>query len=270
MEKHIQIIGDLIEFSDADSFIEKMLLPEDLMIGRVVSPVRFIEMQKFVKGSYEDRKGSKIEIRDIDELKYSACIVFGNGEGFVAVKPRGEIISLLKRHKSKIGNFMGTAFANAIMVGGNRLDCYNCDNLGPSYCKRGFIPICRIDFDPKQCDEEMARLYEDECKEIVFFMYCGDPVYTYWQKMKDDQYIGFDQYEFIPHISDIQEKIRLDFDGSDYDLAGRFRDMVWGRWNGGLKDEYMFRPNKLMNYICNDEARLAEWMIECKRQIFWR
>ena len=259
--KHIQVIGQLIEFCDTDSFIEKPLLPADLPIGRVIPPAKFIKMQQYVKGQYADRMGTKIEIRSLDKLKYATCIVFDNGDGFVAVTPTGEIISLLKNPVSKTGNFMGTAFANAIMVGGNRLDCYNCDNLAPSYCKRGFIPICRIDFDP-ELEPEIAKLYGDECKEIVFFMYCGDPVYAYWQKMKDDLYIGFDQYEFIPHIRKIQETLGLPVDGSDYDFAGRFRDMVWGRWNGGLKNEFMFRPNKLMHYICSDPVRLSGWMKE--------
>lgn len=263
MKKHLQIKGELVELSEADSFIETSLLPADLPIGRVVSPVRFIKMQKFTKSLYTDRVGSKIEIRDIEDLKYATCIVFGNGEGYIAVTPRGEIVSLLKSPSSRMNNFMGQAFANAIMVGGNRLDCFNCDDLGPSYCRRGFIPICRLDFDP-DIDPAMAKLYGDECKEIIFFIYCGDPVYTYWKKMQDGEYIPYDQYEFIPHIGAVQKAIGLDVNGSDYDFAGRFRDMVWGRWNGGLKDEYMFRPNKLMNYICNDKARLTEWMSECR------
>ena len=260
MKRHIQVRGNLIEFYETESFVETSLLPSDLPIGRVISPDRFIEMQRYIKSTFSDKVGTKIEIRDMEELKYSTCVTFGDGEGFVAVTPRGEIVSLLKSPYSKIVNFMGIAFANAIMVGGSRLDCYNCDNLGPSYCRRGFIPICKIDFDSSMCDQEMARLYKGECTEIVFFLYCGDPVYTYWQRMRDGFYIPLESYEYIPHIREIQKTLGKTENGTDYDFAGKFRDMVWGRWNGGLKDEYMFRPNKLMNYICGNEDRLRSWM----------
>ncbi len=155
---------------------------------------------------------------------------------------------------------MGVAFANAIMVGGNRLDCYNCDNLGPAYCRRGFMPICRIDFDPEYAPEDMTRLYGDQCKEIVFFMYCGDPVYTYWQKMHDGVYIRYEQYEEIPHIRDIQRLIGLEENGSDYVFAGKFRDMIWGLWNARLKAKFMFRSDKLMKYICDDISTMTEYL----------
>ncbi len=261
MQNHIQIRGNLLEYCYTDSFIEKPMLPPDLIVGRIVSPAKFIETQKHVKTQFKDKMGSKIEIRDMDELKYSTCIMFGEGEGFVAVTPTGEIVSLLKNPGSKMKNFMGLAFANAIMVGGNRLDCYNCDNLGPSYCRRGFIPICRIDFNPEYA-REMAELYKGECKEIVFFLFCGDPVYSYWEKMQDGMYIALEKYEFIPHITQIQQILGKEIDGSDYSFAGQFRDMVWGKWNGGLKNKYMFKPNKLMEYICSDKERLAGWMGE--------
>ncbi len=258
MTQHLQVKGSTILYSDTNSFIEKPLLPENLPIGRVVDPKKFIEKQEYTRSLFGDDKRSRIEIRNLDELRYATCLEFFDGEGFVAVTETGEIISVLKSPESKMQNFLGIAFANAVMVGGSRLDCYDCDNLGPTYCMRGFIPVCRIEFDPDQCAPEMLPYYNNP--EIVFFMYCGDPVYTYWQKMQDGLYTPLERYEYIPHISEIQERLGASVNGKDYEFAGRFRDMVWGRWNGGMKKDYMFRPDKLMYDICNDNERLKTWM----------
>ncbi len=255
---HLQAEGTLIPYYMTKSFIEKPLLPENLPIGHVIDPNKFIEKQAFTKSLYADKVRSRIEIRTPEELKNATCLEFYDGEGFVAVTETGEVISVLKSPASKMQNFLGIAFANAIMVGGSRLDCYDCDNLGPTYCRRGFIPICRIDFDREMCAHEMLPYYNDP--EVVFFMYCGDPVYTFWQKMQDGEYMSLGQYEYIPHITEVQKSIGEKVNGKDYDFAGRFRDMVWGRWNGGLKSDFMFRPNKLMYHICNDSERLKLWM----------
>lgn len=257
MGQNYQVRGKVIPYIGTKSFIEKSLLPENLPIGRVIDPIQFIEKQKYTMSLFSADIKSRIEIRELDELRYATCLEFYDGEGFVAVTETGEIISVLKSPVSKMQNFMGIAFANAVMVGGSRLDCYDCDNLGPTYCRRGFIPICRIDFDPRY-NQEMQVHYNNP--QIVFFMFCGDPVYSYWQKMNDGQYIAFDQYEYIPHIREIRDLIGTSKDISDYDFAGKFRDMVWGRWNGGLKREFIFRPNKLMYFICNDAIRLRNWM----------
>ena len=259
-QQHLQAKGKTILFGDTDSFIEKRLIPEDLPIGRVIDPRKFIEKQKYIKSLYSDDKISRIEIRDFEELRYATCLEFGDSEGFVAVSETGEMISVLKSPASKMQNFLGIAFANAVMVGGSRLDCYACDNLEPTYCRRGFIPICKIEFD-EQYAADMAKYYPSH-PDIVFFIYCGDPVYTYWQKMNDGLYMAWENYEYIPYISEIRKMIdpKDTNKESDYDFAGRFRDLIWGKWNGGLKREFMFRPNKLMNYVCSNAQRLEDWM----------
>lgn len=259
-QQHLQAKCKTILFGDTDSFIEKRLIPEELPIGRVIDPREFIEKQKYTMSLYGADKISRIEIRDFEELRYATCLEFGNSEGFVAVGPTGEMISALKAPTSKMQNFLGIAFANAVMVGGSRLDCYACDNLEPTYCRRGFIPICRIEFD-EQYAKKMVKYYPSR-PDIVFFIYCGDPVYTFWQKMNDGLYMAWENYEYIPYISEIRKKIGATDTGkvSDYEFAGQFRDLVWGKWNGGLKREFMFRPNKLMNYICDNPERLKSWM----------
>ena len=258
MEQHLQAKGKTILYGDTDSFIEKRLIPENLPIGRVIDPKKFIEKQEYIKSLYSADKNSRIEIREFKELRYATCLEFGDSEGFVAVSETGEMISVLKSPYSKMQNFLGIAFANAVMVGGSRLDCYACDNLEPTYCRRGFIPICKIKFDERYA-QKMAKYYSSH-PDIVFFIYCGDPVYTYWQKMNDGLYMAWDNYEYVPYIKEIQELIGAPVDGKDYKFAGKFRDMIWGKWNGGLKREFMFCPNKLMNYVCSNAKRLDSWM----------
>lgn len=250
--------GKTIPYYKGDYFEPHELFPKDFIQGRVISPLEFIHKQEIIKSEYPIENQTKIYIRSIEELQHSTCLELFDGDGFVAITEEGEIVSVLKKYGSKVTNFMSHAFANAMAVGGSKLDCYDCENLGPSYSKRGFIPICRISFDCYCSHPNMIRYYGEP--DIIFYMYCGDPINVYWQKVKDGDYTPLSDYDYIPRISDIQASLDMPLNDMNYDFAHKFRDMIWGKWNSGLKKEFMFRPYDLMEYVCSDYERLESWL----------
>lgn len=258
------ITGKTIEKSQNDNYIVKSLVPETLTIGEVIGPKEFIRYQKLVKAGYPEKEQCHITVRDYDELKDATCIRLNNGDGYVAVMKDGEIVSVLKNSTSNVKDLCTIAFANAVMIGGNRLDCYDCRNLPSAYARRGFIPICRIRYNRYIADPKIMEYFGNP--DVIFYIYCGDPVYKYVDMIKDNLYPKWERYDYIPYINEIEEALGNSSDDRDYDFAHKFRDMIWGKWNGGLNRKFETRPFELMKYIMSDIDRLKKWMEDYKEE----
>lgn len=242
------------------------IFPEDMMIGDIITAEEFLSYQQSAKSSYSEVVQAKITIRTIEELTNSTCVSFCDGAGMLCVNQYGDIESVLKRADADIPGFLNVAFANAIALGGNRLDCYNCagavpgkgSSLGDSYCRRGFIPICRIRFNRLYVDPIMAKTYGEP--EIIFFIYCGDPLPIYWDKVKNGLYPGLDDYYDIPYIDTIQEAMGLASNDMDYDFANSYRNMMCSKWYGGLKIAFANNFDGFIQYYDYDDELLASAM----------
>ena len=265
MQTPYMIHGKRIHNSEADYVRSELLIPKEIMVARTAKPEFFIEEQKLMRAEYPVDNQRKIFVRDLDEMKTATCLRMfdSNGDlaGHIAVSKTGEIISLLKKYGAKVSHFMDHAFANAILIGGNSLDCFDCDSLGPNYCQRGFIPICKIKFSHYVDKYNMASVYGEP--DIIFYFYCGDPVGQFWNKVQNREYLELDRYPAfttLPYVDEIQERIGVPTDDMDYEFAHNFRNMVWGLWNAKLKEEFWYRPHKLVEYILSDDERLMNWM----------
>lgn len=168
------------------------------------------------------------------------CIATDNNDGFIAVDKSpsnyGNICSVLKDANNNHNKyFLRDMFAYAVREGGTKLDCYNINNFLPKiYCNVGFIPVCKIKFNPEYKPDD----WDDTLGEpdIVFMYYCGDTPEELLQKYKT--YKSWFDYD-VPYIQDIKEgyiKVPDDYDWnedkqdmSDYSQAARYRDKVMER-----------------------------------------
>lgn len=181
-----------------------------------------------------------VDTHSIKDLSNMTCISTNNNDGFIAIDKStsnyGNICSVLKDANSNTNKyFMRDMFAYAVREGGNKLDCYNVGNFLPKrYCNAGFIPVCKIKFNPEYKPDD----WDDALGEpdIVFMYYCGDTPEELVQKY--GTYKSWFDYD-VPYIQDIKEgyvKVPDDYDWdedkqdmSDYSQAARYRDKVMER-----------------------------------------
>lgn len=181
-----------------------------------------------------------VDTHSVEDLSDMICISTDNNDGFIAVDKSasnyGNICSVLKDADSNTNkHFMRDMFAYAVREGGTKLDCYNIGGFLPRiYCDAGFIPVCKIKFNPDYKPDD----WEDKLGEpdIVFMYYCGDTPEELLQKY--GTYKSWFDYD-VPYIQDIKEgyiKVPDDYDWdedkqdmSDYSQAARYRDKVMER-----------------------------------------
>lgn len=176
-----------------------------------------------------------VDTHSVSELSEMICLTTDDSDGFIAVETSsrnyGNICSVLKGSHNRSENFIRDIFANAIAVGGTKLDCYDIGGFLPSrYCEVGFIPVCRVKFNPDFKPDD----WEDAIGEpdIVFMYYCGDSPEE--MVTKYEKYKPYSSYE-VPYIQDTGYYIKApdDYDWdedkkdlSDYSQAMRYRDYV--------------------------------------------
>lgn len=181
-----------------------------------------------------------VDTHSVSDLSDMVCIATDNNDGFIAVDKSlsnyGNICSVLKDASNNHNKyFLRDMFAYAVREGGTKLDCYNINNFLPKiYCNVGFIPVCKIKFNPEYKPDD----WDDTLGEpdIVFMYYCGDTPEELLQKYKT--YKSWFDYD-VPYIQDIKEgyvKVPDDYDWdedkqdmSDYSQASRYRDKVMER-----------------------------------------
>lgn len=234
--------------------------------GEIISAEEFLKLQILSKKSYPEIVQKKITIRELEDLKNATCISINNGDGLLCVTKDGDIESVLKRNGAKLDGFLNIAFANAISNGGNKLDCYNCagaapgkgSTLGDNYCKRGFLPVCRIRFNRTMVDSIMAKTYGEP--EVIFFIYCGDSIEEYVRKLDNKEYPGLSAFRYIPYIDSIQNILGMNADDMDYCFALQFRNVISEKWNNEFKEKFEGDFNKFMDYIQMNEQEISSWM----------
>lgn len=201
------------------------------------------DLEVFYENFNKAKEGARfkccVDTHSVSELSEMICLTTEGNDGFIAVetssKNYGNICSVLKDSHNRSENFIRDMFANAIAVGGTKLDCYDIGGFLPSlYCKAGFIPVCRVKFNPEFKPDD----WEDAMGEpdIVFMYYCGDSP----EKMvtKYGKYKPYSSYE-VPYIQDSGYYIKApdDYDWgedkkdlSDYSQAMRYRDYVMEKY----------------------------------------
>lgn len=236
--------------------------------GEVVSAEEFLDLQILSKDTYPENVQKKITIRELEDLKNATCISINDGDGLLCVTDEGDIESVLKKNGAKLDGFLNIAFVNAINNGGNKLDCYNCagatpgkgSTLGDNYCKRGFLPVCRIRFNRMMVDPVMAKTYGEP--EVIFFIYCGDTIEEYIKKIQNKEYPGLDGFKYIPYIDEVQNMLGINSDDTDYCFALYFRNIISEKWINGYKDKFDGDFNNFMGYICAAKDEVTEWLGE--------
>lgn len=91
----------------------------------------------------------------------------------IAVWPDGNIRAIFKDRRAPYRDAIGQLMLTALSAGGDRLDCF-VGFLSWLYPLFGFIPVARVEFDPRFAPEG----WRDEfgTPDVIFFKHCGDPV----------------------------------------------------------------------------------------------
>lgn len=183
--------------------------------------------------------GVCVDAHDVSFLEECRKIKFNN-DACTVVEKNGNIISVAKKGTSAIAGFIKYALHAAISCGGDRLDCYNINGFLPGkYCMGGFIPVCRVMFNPKYVSKNWD--YEKFGRpEILFMAYCGDPPNV----MKRNYLIGYKSFEEYDY-----NMLPL-FGPDEYDEAGKYRDAAMQI--GALPDAHSLSFNNNENFLQDD------------------
>lgn len=238
--------------------------------GEIVSAEDFLKLQIISKETYPENVQKKITIRELEDLRNATCISINDGDGLLCVTEEGDIESVLKKNGAKIDGFLNIAFAMAVGFGGNKLDCYNCagatpekgTSLGDSYCKRGFLPVCRIRFNRMMVDSLMAKTYGEP--EVIFFIYCGDNVEEYIYKLQGKKYPGINAYKYIPYIDEVQDMLGMNSDDTDYCFALKYRNIINEKWISEYKEKYNGDFNRFAEYLGVIKDKVIDWLGEAE------
>ena len=146
------------------------------------------------------------------------CCLYTRGVGFVAVSKDGNICSVLKDEGSKVRGFAKISIVNALRHNGDKLDCFALDragNLVDMYMRCGFIPICRVKFNPEYAPEDWKS--EWGTPDVVFMAHnldtADEVVKKYGTYSSYQQYLKDNGEDSVPYFE-------------DYDEAFAYRDKV--------------------------------------------
>ncbi|MDD6581583.1 MAG: hypothetical protein PUF10_02750 [Bacteroidales bacterium] len=110
----------------------------------------------------------RVDVHDADEYKRDLKIIADNGNGVVAVKPNGDIISVAS---TKNGDVRGSDLLRiAVANGGKKLDSF--DGNFNFYVSNGFTPVSWTKFDPTYKPTGWSSR-RDKPESVVFFKYTG-------------------------------------------------------------------------------------------------
>lgn len=225
---------------------------------RNVIPAKIVNSDKFKRCFQRERKALRQEImfcvsphswRDLDKC---TCITMHNNKGFVAVDGDGSIIALMRSPRFPMKHFAGSALANAIQNGGTKLDCYTKipGGLGGIYCLYGFIPVCRVKFDPQYADPNWQPEYG--YPDVVFFMYCGDPADDLVENYLNCKYPAFEDYDYIPFADEFDSWFKKSGFKTLYEFGWHIRDVVLDKWNSKYRYSFRDKMTKVVKKILGE------------------
>lgn len=225
---------------------------------RNVIPAKIVNSDKFKRCFQRERNALRKELmfcvsphswRDLDKC---TCITMHNNKGFVAVDNDGSIVALMRSPRFPMKHFAGSALANAIMQGGKKLDCYTKipGGLGGLYCLYGFIPVCRVKFDPQFADPSWSP--EMGYPDVVFFMYCGDPADDLIDNYLNCKYPDFEEYDYIPYVDEFDNWYKKSGFQTLYEFGWHVRDVVLDKWNSKYRYSFKDKMTKVVKKILGE------------------
>ena len=250
--------------TDSTSLLQRQLRNSNTESANTCPIIRYVKQAerispKVFKGCFNNaRKHLDEELRwfvtprNMKDLNGFDCLSFRDNNnypmGFVAVNAKtGDIGSLLRDKICEMPNFTRNALANAVMLGGTKLDCYSYEDKGLAfiYAKNGFMPVCKVKFDPEFAD----RTWKPEMgmPDIIFFMLIevgGSPksyIDTYVNKIQMNLYANYADYTYVPYVNDLPNLYKESGASNDYEAAEYIRDKILKRWRSIDNKKYVGR-----------------------------
>lgn len=113
----------------------------------------------------------------------------------VGVKPDGDIVAVFKNQNGGPKRALDTAMPMAIEMGGDRLDCYG-EGLVRTYENYGFIPVARVEFNPKYANEGWTP---DKGTPYIYFMvHNGDSADVVTEKIRTYNHATAEELAALP------------------------------------------------------------------------
>lgn len=218
--------------------------------------------------SHDELSGAKfsyVSEKSKEELTDCVRILFEDEENipeaYVTVsRLDGNIGSLLKDRDSFKKEFLSEIFYTAIQYGGVKLDCYQDEKntLPYIYADAGFIPVCRIHFDPAEASEDWSS--EAGQPDIIFmFLAERDINYEdYRDKVLKDKYPRFTDYSYIPYVEEFSEWQEQTGIQDAYSFGYHLRDCVLKKWNEQYSGNLLNMQNFVEKILKNHNVNLAK------------
>ena len=151
-----------------------------------------------------------VDTHDLEELNSMSC--FGHKDlGFFAVSSDGNICSVLKSSKNRKKGYTKDIMINAIRHGGNKLDCFAIYDGGlvDYYMDVGFIPVCRVRFNPEYAPEGWKSTWGTP--DVVMMMHnldTADDILNKYSKFGTYKgYLSKHGDSFVPYFNDYDEAL---------------------------------------------------------------
>ena len=239
-----------------------------------VSPQVFKGLFRKARNNLEPDVRWFVSIRKVDELKKFDCLVFNDNiggteypVGYIAINPvTGDMGALLRDKACELPHFTLQAFANALLHGGNKLDCYSYPNkgLGYVYAKHGCMPVCRVRFDDSK-SERAVRKNVGRPDIVMFFVIDAarpaDYIETYVNKVETEAYPAYNEYKFIPYVDELPEWYQYGYSQGldEYQTGLYIRDKMLEKWIA-LRDNYIGRECEFVYDM------LYQYFVPCEKE----
>lgn len=170
--------------------------------------------------------GRLVNAHTPDDLTSNGVRLFISDDNLAgcAVEPNGNITAVFKNRMKAGAQVPDELMLTALSHGGCKLDCYGGNlrdeaaedinrvgYLPPLYMSYGFIPVARVDFDPRFAEDGFEEQYGP--RDIIIFHHNGDTIDRVVSRIRRYSQFELSGYLALPVMS--------------YDDAIRYRDKIF-------------------------------------------
>lgn len=176
-----------------------------------------------VARTMDQQNGWAVSPQDANKLQGKRLLMDANGTIGLAITSDGDIEAVFKNKAlNKTRHALDGVMPQALAAGGTKLDCYG-ENLVKAYERYGFVPVARVEFNPKYANEGWTP--DKGTPYIYFMMHNGDSAETVAANIGK-----------YPQSTAEQRKALPTFGKEEYDAAYAYRDELLAQQHSNLPE----------------------------------
>ena len=176
-----------------------------------------------VARTMDQQNGWAVSPQDANKLQGKRLLMDANGTIGLAITSDGDIEAVFKNKAlNKTRHALDGVMPQTLAAGGTKLDCYG-ENLVKAYERYGFVPVARVEFNPKYANEGWTP--DKGTPYIYFMMHNGDSAETVAANIGK-----------YPQSTAEQRKALPTFGKEEYDAAYAYRDELLAQQQSNLPE----------------------------------